>query len=243
MSEIFLIENGSFKNYGLEHGLCFVACFIFIGYILYKGKNEWSEKEQRLFVTIICAFGAFTQLFKVFYKLGAGNFDQSNDVPLHLCNMMTLIMPFIMWYKWRFMWAATFFWIISGCAQSLFTPTLTESLPHYEAVRYWAVHTVIILGAIYGWYVYGFKPTIIDAVKSFFGMNVIAAILYPINVMLGSNYMYLNDKPPGKTFYDLLGPWPCYILTLELVVIILFTIMLIPFYWHKIKPFVSMIKN
>jgi len=48
--------------------------------------------------------------------------------------------------------------------------------------------------------------------------------------------MYLNGKPPGKTFYDLIGPWPDYIIVLEIVVWALFTLMLIPFYWHKIKP-------
>lgn len=32
--------------------------------------------------------------------------------------------------------------------------------------------------------------------------------------------MYLNAKPPGATFYDLLGPWPDYILMLEFILIL-----------------------
>lgn len=243
MDNIFLTDNGSFINYGWEHLICFTGSLAFIGYILFKGRYQWNSSQQRFIITLICAFGAFTQLFKVFYKYFAGIFDQTNDVPLHLCNIMTLVMPFIMWYKWRGIWAITFFWIIAGCAQSIFTPTLTESLPHYEAVRYWAVHAVIILGAFYGWYVYGYKPTIKDAVKSAIGMNLLALVLYPINVKLGSNYMYLNDKPPGKTFYDLLGPWPDYILTLEVIIVIFFSIILIPFYWHKLKPMIMYSKN
>ncbi|MBL0099961.1 MAG: TIGR02206 family membrane protein [Saprospiraceae bacterium] len=145
-------------------------------------------------------------------------------------------MPFIMWYKSRILWAITFFWIMAGCAQSIITPTLTETLPHYEAIRYWAVHGVIILGALYGWYVYGYQLTWKDAVASVFSLNALAAVIYPINLFLGSNYMYLNAKPPGKTFYDLLGPWPDYILSLEFALLIFFSIILIPFYWGKIKP-------
>ncbi|MBK7633257.1 MAG: TIGR02206 family membrane protein [Saprospiraceae bacterium] len=133
--------------------------------------------------------------------------------------------------------------MIAGCAQSIFTPTLTESLPHYEAVRYWVVHAVIILGALYGIFVYGYKPTIKDAIFSAIGMNILAAFLYPINVALGSNYMYLNGKPAGKTFYDLLGPWPDYILVLEFVIIIFFSLLLVPFYWHRIKPAFVFRKN
>ena len=65
---------------------------------------------------------------------------------------------------------------------------------------------------------------------------MLSAVLYPINVMLGANYMYLNAKPPGATFYDLLGPWPDYILMLEFILILFFGMILIPFHWEKIKP-------
>ncbi|MBK8516460.1 MAG: TIGR02206 family membrane protein [Saprospiraceae bacterium] len=243
MLDLFLKDNGGFTNYSWEHGFSFIACIFFIIIALYYGRNKWNGSEKILYITIICTFGACTQLFKVGYKYYAGIFDPTNDIPLHLCNIMTLIMPFIMWFRWRALWGISFFWIVAGCAQALFTPTLTESLPHYEAVRYWAVHAVIILGAFYGWYVFGFKPTISDAIKSAIGMNVLAAILYPINVSLGSNYMYLNKKPPGKTFYDLLGPWPDYILSLEVMLVVLFSIILIPFYWHKIRPVFEIIKT
>ncbi|MBK9149992.1 MAG: TIGR02206 family membrane protein [Saprospiraceae bacterium] len=103
-----------------------------------------------------------------------------------------------------------------------FTPTLTESLPHYEAVRYWLVHAVIILGALYGLIVYRFDLTFMDALRSAIGLNLLAALIFPVNIWLNANYMYLNGKPPGQTFYDLLGPWPDYILVLEFVVIVFF---------------------
>lgn len=231
----FISENGQFTNFGYEHLAVFVFIVIMIGYVLNSGKNHWTQNQQRLNIFLICSFGAFMQLFKAVYKYQVGTIDYSHDLPLHLCNIMALVMPFILWYKWRMFWGITFFWIMAGCAQSLFTPTLTESLPHYEAVRYWAVHAVIVLGALYGWYVYGWQITWLDAIRSIVGINLLAAMLYPINIALGANYMYLNGKPPGKTFYDLLGPWPDYILSLELAVIVFFSILLIPFYWQKIK--------
>ena len=236
MFDTFFTYTGQFTNYSWEHGICFMLTIIFISYVLYAGKNVWSDEKKRQYITWICAFGAMTQLFKVIVKHQTGIFDHTNDVPLHLCNLMTLVMPFIMWYKSRILWAITFFWIMAGCAQSIITPTLTETLPHYEAIRYWAVHGVIILGALYGWYVYGYQLTWKDAVASVFSLNALAAVIYPINLFLGSNYMYLNAKPPGKTFYDLLGPWPAYILSLEFALLIFFSIILIPFYWGKIKP-------
>ncbi|MBC7885714.1 MAG: TIGR02206 family membrane protein [Saprospiraceae bacterium] len=242
MLDSFLVDNGGFTNYGVEHGVCFVTCIFIICLVLYLAKYHWNDGQRRLYITLICSFGALTQLFKVFYKYQTGIFDPANDLPLHLCNILTLVMPFIMWYKHKTIWAMTFFWIMAGCAQSIFTPTLTESMPHYEALRYWAVHTVIILGALYGCYVYKYTISLMDALRSFIGINILAAILYPINMAFNANYMYLNAKPAGKTFYDLLGKWPDYILVLEIIIVVIFSLMLIPFNWKKIKS-LSFIKN
>ncbi|MBK9733480.1 MAG: TIGR02206 family membrane protein [Saprospiraceae bacterium] len=235
MLDAILRDNGSFSNYSPEHLICFMACICFILVALYLAKNHWNADKQRKYITIICVFGAMTQIFKIWYRLYIVTFDPTVDLPLHLCNIITLIMPFIMWYRWKLAWAVTYFWIISACAQSIFTPTLTDSMPNYEAIRYWAVHAIIILAAFYGHSVYNFSLDFKDAIKSGIGLNLLAMVIYPINMALDSNYMYLNAKPPGRTFYDLLGPWPEYIISLEIALVIIFSIILIPFYWDKLK--------
>lgn len=232
--DVFLKENGKFVNYGIEHLFCFTWCILFIALILYIGRKYWNKQQNRQFLTIICVVGAFLQIFKLIYRSYAGYVDFSHDLPLHLCNILTLLMPFVVWFNLRKLWGITFFWIMAGCAQSIFTPTLTESMPHYEAMRYWAVHAIIILCALHGMVVYGYKLNFYDALRSILAINVLAAILFPINLMLKANYMYLNAKPPGKTFYDLLGTWPGYIVTLEIIVILFFIAMVLPFYYHKI---------
>jgi hypothetical integral membrane protein (TIGR02206 family) len=239
MFDVFLIDNNNFANYGLEHLTCFILTLGCIGWVLYLGKYRWNPEQKFRYFFYISILGAGTQLFKVFYRWNIGTFDITQDLPLHLCNLMTLFMPFVMYFRWQKAWGIIFFWIMAGCAQSIFTPTLTESLPNYEAIRYWAVHGVIILGALYGWYVLTWKITWKDAIRSAVGLNILAAILYPINVMLGSNYMYLNGKPPGKTFYDLLAPWPHYIISLEMIVWLIFGLMLIPFYWDVLNGHLS----
>lgn len=238
MLDFFLNDNGNFVNYGLEHAIAFTLCIIFIVGVLYLGKNYWNLSQKYRFIIILCALGAASQLFKVFYKIYIGVFHTAEDLPLHLCNQMTLLMPFIFIFRWKILWGITFFWIVAGCAQSIFTPTLTESMPHYEAIRYWLVHAVIILGAFYGLVVLGWKITWKDSLRSILGLNILAAVIYPTNVLLDANYMYLNAKPPGTTFYDLLGPWPDYMLAMELIVIALFLTMLIPFYWTPIKQYI-----
>lgn len=236
MLDSILLDNHGFRNYGSEHLIWFILCWALIFGFLYFGKKVWNKDQGRRYVTIICLLGAATQIFKLFYRIKIGTFDAATDLPLHLCNLMTLFVPFVVWFKWRTAWGIIFFWIMAGCAQSLFTPTLTESMPNYEAIRYWLVHSTIILAALWGLIVYGYTLRWRDVLNAWIGINALALVLYPINVWLHSNYMYLNGKPPGPTFYDLLSPWPTYVYQLEFVVLIIFSIFFIIFksYKHKV---------
>jgi hypothetical integral membrane protein (TIGR02206 family) len=99
---------------------------------------------------------------------------------------------------------------------------ITETLPHYEAVRYWVVHAGLPILAVFCYYIYDWQPTYKDAIRSGIALNLLALLMYPINLLLGSNYIYLNAKPAGTTLYTYLGPWPYYILSLQVVWLIFF---------------------
>lgn len=169
------------------------------------------------------------QLFKTFIRLYLGNFDITEDLPLQLCNILPLLMIIGLVYRSRLILSVIFFWMLAGTAQANITPTLFNTFPHYEAIRYWAIHVGLPVLAVYSFYVLDYRYTMYDAVRSAFGLNVLAAIIYPINLALGANYLYLNAKPPAGTIYDLLGPWPWYIISLEVLMLILFSVVLLPF--------------
>jgi hypothetical integral membrane protein (TIGR02206 family) len=45
----------------------------------------------------------------------------------------------------------------------------------------------------------------------------------------GANYGFLRAKPPQASLLDLLGPWPWYILALDALAVVLFTLLYLPF--------------
>lgn len=228
--DAFFNTNGGFANYSQEHGLTFLFWLVFSLVVLYVGKNHWNENQKRRNITILLIIAASTQIMKVLIKAYDGTFDITKDLPLHLCNMLPFAMIFTMWFKKRGWWAFLFFWIVGGSSHSLFTTSLTESFPHYENIRYWVLHAILVMSAFYGSIVYGFSLEKKDIYRSWLGMNILAAIMYPFNVFIGSNYVYLNGKPPGTTFYDLLGPWPYYLISLEIIIPILFWIIYLLFH-------------
>ena len=57
--------------------------------------------------------------------------------------------------------------------------------------------------------------------RTFIALNVLLAIIMPINHFLGSNYMYLAE-PPEIDNPLVIGKWPYYLINLEFIVVTLF---------------------
>lgn len=225
----FYIDNFNFIRYSSEHYLSIGISFILFSTILYLGIAKKNEQSQRRFLIGFCLWLFGVQMMKLFIKLYLGNFDHTEDLPLHLCNFLPLLFAFSLFTKRRIYWAICFLLIMTGTAQSLVTPTLIHSFPHYEAFRYWIIHMGLVLVVFVPLIIWRYRLQIKDIFWGWVSINVLAFSVYGINEILGSNYMYMQGKPPGDTIYTILGPWPWYILTLEFVSVLLFTIVYLPF--------------
>ena len=232
MFDSFLIDNGTFFPYTGEH-FWTVLWSVLIGISIILYARRLNEDKQRRFALIFGMLILFSQLVKIPIRIYLGVFDITEDLPLQLCNMLPFVLPFAVYFKKRLLWAILFMWVMAGTFQSLITPTLVESFPHYEYFRYWIVHCGLVALALYPIFVYGFKLKLSDVWKSLLALNILAFIMYLINLGLDSNYMYLMAKPPGRTLYDILGPWPWYILSLEFVALLLFSLLYLPFSFIK----------
>lgn len=226
----FLKPNGHFVNYTTEH---YISVFIFIligiGFIIIGQKILKGDTKRKFITSILFLMFAF-QVSKVFIYQYLGIFNIQTDLPLHLCNMMPLFLGLAYYFNSRLWWSISFTWIMAGTFQSLITPTLTESFPHYEWWRYWIIHCWLVTGAFYGILVFGFRIRFRDVFFSLFWLNVLSFTVYFIDRQIGANYMYMVSKPDGKTMYDLLSAWPTYILQLEFIALAFFFVFYLPFY-------------
>jgi len=229
MWELFTLDKKDFNLYSTEHFIVLIVLLLFGIYFNYSGKKRWNAIQRRKYAFYLALAMTISQFFKMFIRIYLGNFSVETDLPLHLCSIMPMVLMYIYYKEHKSVWAIFFFWMMAGTAQALFTGTLTDKLPHYEAIRYWLVHGGCVILSIYGFYVYNWRFKYSDVIKSAVAMNIAALIIYPINVAIGSNYFFLNGKPATKTLYSLLPEWPTYILCLEGVVLILFSVVYILF--------------
>jgi len=75
----------------------------------------------------------------------------------------------------------------------------------------------------------GFRPTWKSFGRIIIGMNIYLVIVFFINQVIGSNYMFVAHKPETASLLDVPPAWPWYILWLEAIGLLTCLILYIPF--------------
>jgi hypothetical integral membrane protein (TIGR02206 family) len=131
----------------------------------------------------------------------------------------------------RTLYDFTYFLGIGGALQALLTPADVSmyDLPHYRSLQSLIAHGLLITLPIFMTVVEGYRPTFASFKRIFIWTNIYMVIIFFLNRVIGSNYLFISQKPPSPTLMDILSPWPWYIPQLEVVAFAIFFILYIPF--------------
>uniref|UniRef100_UPI00387E0979 TMEM164-related integral membrane acyltransferase n=1 Tax=Paracerasibacillus soli TaxID=480284 RepID=UPI00387E0979 len=114
--------------------------------------------------------------------------------------------------------------------QALITPVTDYGFPHYRYFHFFITHCGIIMTAFYfTWVKRGYRPTLKGIGQTMLILNILLPIILYLNHITGGNYMFLAEKPPSGSILDLLGPYPWYLLSLEIVATTMFLTLLLLF--------------
>jgi hypothetical integral membrane protein (TIGR02206 family) len=114
-----------------------------------------------------------------------------------------------------------FFTALLGATQAIFTPALTYDFPHFRFFHFFLSHAVMVWVTLYFTWVKGYHPTFQSVLKLVIFINLFMPIILIVNKYTNGNYWFLRHKPEGRSFMDLLGPYPWYIFSLEGLLVIL----------------------
>ncbi len=150
------------------------------------------------------------------------------NLPLHLCRISIIIGMIALWKPKQWMYEWLLFLSIPSGIHSILTPEFTQGLSSYIIFDFYLVHASLIFIPLFLTLNRGMLPRKKSWIRSFLYLQVPLVIIFPLNFYLGSNYMYLAEKPMANNPF-LMGEWPWYIVVLELVLILHITIIYIPF--------------
>lgn len=225
------LESGTgFENFSTEHWITLFITFSLAVIIPIWAKKKLNTKQQNQLGAAIGILITGTYILSQLLMLWAGTYDIKEDLPLQLCRFANIGIIFIMVWKRYFWFEILYFWAMAGMFQASFTTNLEHHFPHWYFFRYWLAHPGIILCVLYAVIVYGFKPKAKSMLKAIVAMNVFMLIVIPFNILLKTNYLWICHKPVFATIIDYCGPWPYYILVIEVIAIAHFLLAYLPFY-------------
>lgn len=153
-----------------------------------------------------------------------------DQLPLHLCGILAFVCAYMLWRASYPTFEVAYFWVLAGATQALLTPDLPIGFPHPGYLTFFLNHALLVVAVAWGIGVFGFRPRRRSIVKAWVAVNLFAALVAPVNLLLDTNYLYLRRKPAGASLLDHFGPWPWYLLVLEAVALALFALCYLPWW-------------
>jgi len=231
MGEFFAgnYSGAPFKLFGTAH-LAAIAVIVLINLAFIPLRRTTGEGWRRPFRYTLAAILLIDEAAWHWWHWWLGVWDVQTLLPLHLCSVLVFVSAVMLVNKNYTLYEFVYFMGLSGATQAILTPDAGPyGFPHFRFFQVFVSHGSIVIAAIYMTLIEGYRPTWQSVKRVFIGMNIYMALVGLVNWALGSNYMFIAHKPYTPSLLDYLGPWPWYLIWLEVIGLALMLLLYWPF--------------
>lgn len=218
-----------FRLFGPAHliALCSIAAcnasFVPIKLYAPQKVHEWIR-----YGLIIIWLG--DEIVRHWWHVKTGQWSLQDSLPLHLCPFTGYLAALLLLTRHYYVYEFVYFMGIAAPGIALFTPDINRyGFPHYKFFLFFISHSLPVTAALYMTIVEGYQPSFGSIGHVAIEINGFMLGVGLINYLIGSNYIFLAHKPATMSLFDLLGPWPWYILSLECVGLATSLLLYLPF--------------
>ena len=225
-----------FTAYGPSHWATIAVFLIGAALLVWVGRRQ-TERQARRLGRILGAVTALIYAAILIYVLTPPSIDSS--VPLQLTDLATVTAAYALWSQRHWAYALTYYWGLVLSSQALITPdigTPEEGAPDFPShlfLTFFTLHVLVVWAAIYLTWGQRRRPRWRDYRFAIVVTLAWAALTFVFNSIAGTNYGYLNKKPPTASVLDVLGPWPLYLLAEVAIVLVVWALMTWP--WERAR--------
>ena len=197
----------------------FSLVFISTPLILARFLNKSQKRMISYIMGGLLIIDFFTENFGY---IAAGTWDIQYNLPIQLCGISSLIccvLPFIK--KKKKLFEFVYYTGIIGGVMAILTPQMNYfdgTIRYY--LNFYVSHSLIIALPIFMFLHLDMRLPRLSWFKLWINLNILMAIIMPINFLLDSNYMYVN-APPEVDNPLVIGDWPYYIFLWEIFILII----------------------
>lgn len=166
----------------------------------------------------------------------SGHWTYQYSLPLHLSSISIILSAILLLTRNYRLFEFTYFAGVGSALQAMITPDISlYTFPHYRYIHFFVSHGGTVIANLFMVFTEGFKPTGKSLWRAFLWLNAYTLMIFIVNFLIEGNYMYISEKPVNPSLIDYLGPWPWYILSLEIITLVTFTILYLPFWLLNMK--------
>jgi hypothetical integral membrane protein (TIGR02206 family) len=225
-----------FTAYGPSHLVVLTVFVIGAVLLVWVGRRQ-SEAQARVLSRVLSVLLIVALVVAMAYKLA--RLDIQTSVPLQLCDIAEIVAAYALWSQRHWAYVITYYWGLFLSSQALITPDIgtpaegAPDFPHHLFITFFALHVLVVWAAIYLTWGQRMRPRWRDYRLAALAGLVWVVFTLAFNAVFGTNYGYLNRKPPTASVLDFLGPWPVYLLAEIVIVLVVWALMTWP--WERAR--------
>jgi hypothetical integral membrane protein (TIGR02206 family) len=219
------LEETTFPRFGLEHDLALVvvAGATAAAIVFARRASPRAATVARFVMAALMLGGSLTEIV---VGLWTGLETADDLIPLQLCDFSLFLGAYTLVTLSEWTIEPLFYFAMSGTVAALVTPELPcVHVADFRFLAYFGLHGLTIMSALVLPLGLGLVPARGAWWRAVVWINGYAAVVALFNLAAGTNLLYLRSKPTVPTLFDVLGPWPWYLVSLEGVCLALFFVL------------------
>jgi len=218
-----------FRPFSPPH-LVALALILAANLLIVWQRRRFSPAARRATRGLLAGLMVLAQVSFIAWAAYVGKASLQTVLPLHLCSLFMWVSAVTLFTRSRRLFELSYFLGGGGALFALITPDIgMYNFPHFVFFHALIGHGALLTTQVYLIAVEGFRPGPRAVRRMFASVNLYILAVATVDALIGANYMFLAYKPDFPTPLDYLGPWPWYILAVELIALVVFYLMNLPF--------------
>ncbi len=148
------------------------------------------------------------------------------DLPLQLTDLISVMSVVALLTRRRGLAGPIYLWALSASLQATITPDLDWTFPSVFYFTYFIYHEGAIVAGLLLVFGCGLYPRRWAPLETFAATLAYAVLAGSADALIPhADYMFLAAKPPYGSLFDVLGPWPWYIVSVAGVAIAMLVVL------------------
>lgn len=200
-----------FTPYGTTHWGLLVGVIVGSALLVILGRRHRCSSGSRTFSRAFAAVLLAYALTMLVFRLQPSQWDLDSSLPLHISDLAWMVAGYALWTRRKWAFSLTYYWGLTLIPHAMITPAVRAGFPDIYFIDYWVQHALVVWATVYLTWGLGMRPnwrsyaTVVAATLGW------AVLVFGFNAIAGTNYGFLNAKPPDASVLDLMGDWPWYL--------------------------------